>query len=208
MLTEIAIRNLKPRPVRYEKPDGKGLFVVVQPTGKKSYAVRFRVHGRPKKLTLPKGLSLAEARAEAAAAILKVHRGGDPTVTKRKAKEAQQAAAANTFKAICESYLEREGKKKDGERLRSLEWRRALLQRLVYPTLGDQPITAIRRKAIIESAGRHRGSQRGDDGAQHFGRRTKDHALVRRARRGLRRADRARHGEDQARRSCPLAGSV
>ncbi len=150
MLTEIAIRNLKPRPVRYEKPDGKGLFVVVQPTGKKSYAVRFRVHGRPKKLTLPKGLSLAEARAEAAAAILKVHRGGDPTVTKRKAKEAQQAAAANTFKAICESYLEREGKKKDGERLRSLEWRRALLQRLVYPTLGDQPITAIRRRAIIE----------------------------------------------------------
>jgi integrase len=46
--------------------------------------------------------------------------------------------------------LEREGKKKDGEQLRSLEWRRALLKRLVYPTLGDQPITAIKRKAIIE----------------------------------------------------------
>ena len=62
MLTDIAIRNLKPRPMRYEKPDGKGLFVVVHPTGKKSYAVRFRVHGKTKKLTLPKGISLAEAR--------------------------------------------------------------------------------------------------------------------------------------------------
>ena len=48
------------------------------------------------------------------------------------------------------SYLEREGKKKDGERLRSLEWRRTLLRRLVYPSLGDQPIAAIKRKAIIE----------------------------------------------------------
>ena len=115
MLTEIAIRNLKPGPVRYEKPDGKGLFVVVQPTGKKSYAVRFRVHGKPKKLTLPKGLSLAEARAEAAAAILKVYRGGDPTVTKRKAKEAQQAAAANTFKAICE-FIPRTGREEEGWR--------------------------------------------------------------------------------------------
>ena len=44
----------------------------------------------------------------------------------------------------------REAKKKEGERLRSLEWRRALLERLVYPTLGDQPISTIKRKAIIE----------------------------------------------------------
>ena len=150
MLTEIAIRNLKPKPTRYEKPDGNGLFVVVQPSGRKSYAVRFRVNGKPKKLTLPKGTKLAEARVEAAAALLKVHQGHDPTAAKKKRKEAQRIAAENTFKAVAESYLEREGKKKDGERLRSLQWRRALLERLVYPTLGDQPIAAIKRKAIIE----------------------------------------------------------
>ena len=115
MLTEIAIRNLKPRPARYEKPDGKGLFVVVQPTGKKSYAVRFRVHGKPKKLTLPKGLSLAEARAEAAAALLKVHRGGDPTVTKQERKKHSRLAAANTFKAICQ-VVPRTGRQEEGRR--------------------------------------------------------------------------------------------
>ena len=150
MLTEIAVRNLKPKPTRYEKPDGKGLFVVVQPSGRKSYAVRFRVNGKPKKLTLPKGTTLSEARVEAAAALLKVHQGHDPTVAKKKRKEAQRIAAENTFAAVAESYLEREGKKKDGERLRSLQWRRALFERLVYPTLGDQPIAAIKRKAIIE----------------------------------------------------------
>lgn len=150
MLTELFIKNLKGGSTRREIPDGKGLFVVVHPTGKKSYAVRFRVNGKPKKLTLPKGISLAEARAEAAAAILKVERGHDPTATKKRAREAQRLAAANTFKAICELYLEREGKKKEGERLRSLAWRRALLERLVYPVLGDQPITTIKRKAIID----------------------------------------------------------
>ena len=90
MLTDLSVRNLKPRSERYEKPDGRGLFVVVHPTGRKSYALRFRVDGKSKKLTLAKGLSLAEARAEAAAALLKVHRGDDPTVAKKRRKKAQQ----------------------------------------------------------------------------------------------------------------------
>jgi integrase len=90
------------------------------------------------------------ARKAAADAFHEVEQGRNPSAAKRQAKDAQRVAAANTFRAVAESYLEREGKKKDGERLRSLEWRRTLLQRLVYPTLGDQPIIAIKRKAIIE----------------------------------------------------------
>jgi integrase len=144
MLTAIAVRNLKPKPARYEKPDGNGLYVVVQPSGAKSYAVRFRVNGEPRKLTLAAGLTLAEARAEAAAALVKVQRGADPTAAKREAKEAQQAAAANTFKAVAESYLKREGGK-----LRSLDWQRRLLERLVYPEIGGVPIGALKRKAIV-----------------------------------------------------------
>ena len=144
MLTDLAVRNLKPKASRYEMPDGNGLYVIVQPSGRKSYAVRFRVNGKPKKLTLPKGITLAEARAEAAGAIVKVQRGADPTVAKRNAREAQQAAVANTFRAVAESYLKREGKK-----LRSLDWQRRLLERLVYPEMGEAPIGAIKRKAVI-----------------------------------------------------------
>jgi integrase len=150
MLTDVAIRNLRPKATRYEEPDGNGLFVVVHPTGRKSFAVRFRINGKPRKLTLRKGLKLAEARVEAAAARLKAQRNEDPTVEKKKTKEAERVAAANTFKAVADEYLKREGKKKEGDRLRSLEWRRQLLDRLVHPTLGNQPITSIKRKAIIE----------------------------------------------------------
>jgi integrase len=150
MLTDIAVRNLKPKPaMRYEVPDGNGLYIVIQPSGKKSFAVRFRVDGVPKKLTLRRGLTLAEARVEAAAARLKAERKEDPTAEKKKAKHAAQEAAANTFEAVAEEYLKRESKKKGAERLRSLEWRRKLLERLVYPTLGHQPIHTIKRKAVI-----------------------------------------------------------
>jgi integrase len=150
MLTKFAIDNLKPRSKRYEVPDGNGLYIVVQASGRKSFAVRFRIDGKPRKLTLEKGLTLAEARAAAAKALVEVEKKNDPTIVKRKAKDAQRAASANTFKAVAESYLEREGKKTEDERLRSLAWRRQLLERLVYPTLGDRPIGAIKRNAVIE----------------------------------------------------------
>ncbi len=150
-LTDLAIKNFKTAPKRQEISDGKnGLFIVVQPGGRKSFAVRYRFHGRSRKLTLPRGITLAAARKAAADTIHEVEQDHDPGAAKRQAKEAQQVAAANTFRAIAEQYLEREAKKKEGERLRSLKWRRALLERLVYPTLGDQPISAIKRKAIIE----------------------------------------------------------
>jgi integrase len=144
MLTQIGIKNLKPRSERYEEPAGANLYIIVQPSGKKSYAVRYRFAGKPRKLTLPAGLSLAEARAEAAAAILKVSRGIDPTLAKRGAREAQRVAAANTFKTICENYFKREGGK-----LRSADWQQKLLARSVFPTIGDMPIGEIKRKAVI-----------------------------------------------------------
>jgi len=150
-LTDLAVRNLRTGPKRQEISDGKnGLFVVLHPGGRKSFAVRYRFNGRSRKLTLDRGITLAAARKAAADAIHAVEQGRDPGVAKRQSKQAQRIAAANTFRVVAEQYLEREAKKKEGERLRSLEWRRALLERLVYPTLGDQPISAIKRKAIIE----------------------------------------------------------
>ena len=150
--TDIGLKALAPGSERKEHrdPDCRGLCVVIHPTGRKSFAVRYRFNGKSRKLTLPKGSTLAQAHAAAAAAWAEVEKDRDPSVAKREKKQAQQIAAKNTFKAGAESYLEREAKKKAGERLRSLQWRRTLLERLVYPTLGDQPIAAIKRKAVIE----------------------------------------------------------
>ena len=53
-LTTIAVANAMPKATRREIPDPgcAGLHLVVQPSGKKSWAVRYRIRGQPKKLTL------------------------------------------------------------------------------------------------------------------------------------------------------------
>ena len=79
-LTAKSVENIKPAAVRREIPDGacRGLYLVTQPSGRKSFAVRFRFNGKPKKLTLKAGISLAAARAAAAAALHEVEQGSDP----------------------------------------------------------------------------------------------------------------------------------
>ena len=137
---------MKPKGTRIEirDQDARGLYLIVQKSGVKSFAVRYRFAGKPRKLTLKAGISLAAARREAADALYAVEKGNDPSIAKRQAKQALCVAAGNTFKAVAEEYLKREG-----AQLRSADWSRKVLERLVYKTLGERPITDIRRSEII-----------------------------------------------------------
>src|SRR5262245_616219 len=108
-LTDLSIRNMKAGETRREFPDGgcPGLYVVVQPTGAKSFAVRYRYGGRTRKLTLPGSLSLKAARKAASDAILDVSQGRDPSAAKQTAKQTQRLAAENTFEAVAERSKDR-----------------------------------------------------------------------------------------------------
>src|SRR6516225_4430595 len=112
-LTALRVTNAKPGVTRQEISDGgSGLFLVVQPSGHKSWAVRFRVNGTPRKLTLAAGLTLHEAREQAAAAIKEAQRGNDPTKLKKIVKQERAVAAANTFEAVAQLYLNSDKTKK------------------------------------------------------------------------------------------------
>jgi len=143
MLTAKAIESLRPGPERREVVDAgqRGLRVIVQPSGVRSFAVRYRHGGRPRKLTLLPGIGLAEARKLAADAMYQVAQGIDPAAAKQAEKRARQLP--DTFRAIAEEYDRREGSK-----LRSAHWRRIALERAVLGEIGDLPIHEIRRKDI------------------------------------------------------------
>jgi len=146
-LTALAVENAKPGTSRREISDGghNGLHLIVQPSGHKSWAVRFRVEGEPRKLTLAAGLTLHEAREQAAAAIKEAQRGIDPTKAKKAAKQERLIAAANTFAAVAELYLDRKAKAK----MRSIDQLRYRLSRLVFPQIGDKPIADLKRSQIM-----------------------------------------------------------
>jgi integrase len=100
-LTALQVENAKPDAVRVETPDAgcRGLYLVIQPSGSKGFAVRYRFAGKPRKLTLgpepgaPR-LSLAAARKLTADALHKVENGIDPAKQKRDATAASHDAAA------------------------------------------------------------------------------------------------------------------
>jgi integrase len=145
-LTDVTVRNLRPAATRREIPDpgARGLYLVIQPSGVRTFAVRYRYLGQNRKLTLTGGISLAAARKAAADAMFELERGRDPAALKRQARQAQRLAMGDTFENIAAEYFKREG-----DRLRSADWQRRALQRLVLPTLGPRLIGDIRRSEVI-----------------------------------------------------------
>src|SRR5215475_2539093 len=87
-LTDRVVQQAKPRGARVEIPDAvlPGLYLIVQPTGAKSWAARYRVGRRTRELTLVGRypvLSLAKAREAARAGLESVSAGKDPAAVKR-----------------------------------------------------------------------------------------------------------------------------
>lgn len=96
-LTAKFVENVRPQERRIEMADGgcKSLYLVVQPlSGKKSWAVRYRFQGKPRKLTLDGFPSLADARRRAMAALHELEQGRDPAADKFEARRLAAQADA------------------------------------------------------------------------------------------------------------------
>ena len=117
-----------------------GFGLMVTKNGHKSFVVDYRAAGRKRRMHLKSGLTLSDARREAKAVLGRVAKGGDPLSERRKTERAK----SETLKAIVEEYFRREG-----DKLRSADYRRRAFERLVFPTLGNHPINSIKRSDII-----------------------------------------------------------
>ena len=98
-LTDRVVQQAKARGARVEIPDAvlPGLYLIVQPTGAKSWAVRYRIGRRTRKLTLAGRypvLSLAKAREAARTALESISVGKDPAAAKRAGTPANDSLAA------------------------------------------------------------------------------------------------------------------
>ncbi|GJD46107.1 Prophage integrase IntS [Methylobacterium cerastii] len=113
--TARSVELLKPDPEkRLELPDSAlpGFYLVVQPSGAKSWAVRYRADGKPKKLTLgpyPR-LGLGDARERARTALQAVSEGRDPAGEKAADLQEQAAATRLTFGAVAADFVARYAK--------------------------------------------------------------------------------------------------
>lgn len=158
-LTDISIKNAKPGTTRREIPDGgcKGLYLVVHPSGKKSWAVRYRHEGKPRKLTLTGFPALATARKLATAAMENPE--SDPAAEKAAKKAAAKEQAQSTvdlFPEVVATYMKhyaagRATRKKTKPRPRTLIETQRLLDHLTPKEVwGEKRIQEIRKRDVIE----------------------------------------------------------
>jgi integrase len=145
-LTVRAIDAFKPHPTkRLEIPDGTvtGLYLVVQTSGAKSWAVRYRHGGRPAKLTLgpyPR-LTLSDARISAQETLRIVSEGSDPTadrITLARLKRLPAADDGRTFEAVLDRFIA-------AQKAKGRRWAHAQKQ------LIDKDATAFWRRRQITS---------------------------------------------------------
>ena len=143
-LTVETIGRIKPGTVRREIADAvlPGLYLVVQPSGARSFAVRTRVAGKPVKLTLGAWplIDLDKARELARAKLGAVHEGVDP----RAADKAAAEVAKRTVLSVCEDWLRR-----DQADNRDVATVRRIMAREVLPYIGEMQIEAVRKRDLI-----------------------------------------------------------
>jgi integrase len=116
-LTVRTIENLKPRADRYGTADGliPGLELITQPTGAKSWALRYRFGRVQKKLTIGTypAIDLKTARDLARGALVSAAKGRDPATEKQKAKA---VGGLDLVENVVAEFIERHSKRKNGAR--------------------------------------------------------------------------------------------
>lgn len=110
-LTDAAVLKKRPDPTkRLEIHDTGGLYLVIQPSGAKSWAYRYRYAGKSRKLTFGAypSTDLANARARVAAERVRVQGGADPATEHRVA-----STTADDFAAVAVQFVSRYAKPKN-----------------------------------------------------------------------------------------------
>ncbi|MGF1660478.1 MAG: integrase arm-type DNA-binding domain-containing protein, partial [Rubrimonas sp.] len=150
VLTARGVEGLKPDPARrLEIADGglQGLYHVLQPSGSRSWALRYRAGGKPRKLTLGAypALSLADAREEARKALRAVQLGADPAAEKQAAKIERAARDIDTVAALVDLFHARHASKR-----RTGDEQLKLLHREIMPLWGDRRADSITRRDVVD----------------------------------------------------------
>ncbi len=148
-LTDTALRKAKGAAKPYRKADGGGLFILVNPNGKRLWRLAYRFAGKQKRMALGVYpiVSLAAARKARDAAKEQLARGLDPAQIRKHEKQALRMATGNSYEAIAREWydaqLARWTPEHAGRVIRRLE-------RDIFPYIGKRPISEIEPPELLD----------------------------------------------------------
>ncbi|WP_041373334.1 tyrosine-type recombinase/integrase [Phenylobacterium zucineum] len=140
MLTDTALKNLKPREKAYKVADRDGMYVHVTTSGSITFRYDYRLNGRRETLTIgkygPSGLSLARAREKCLDARRAVAEGLSPAQEKQ--REKRRVLEAKSFGEFGERWF-KEAPMADSTRA----MRRSIFERDLLPAFRNRLLSEI-----------------------------------------------------------------
>jgi len=147
-MTATGAKNAKPKNKEYTLSAGESLYLVIKPSGVKSWLFRYRVDNKSFKKSLGKypALTLEKAREKRNAAKVDLANGIDPFP--KKVHEKVHTKEEKTFKEWAEWYIET--LYTDGLSDTHISRTIKSFKKDVYPIIGDMPINDIMTRDIIK----------------------------------------------------------
>jgi integrase len=165
-LTDVRIRNAKPRQERYRLADSHGLSIEISPSGGKYWRYRYRIAGKENLFAAGEwcqapagesedaaverrasgGMTLAEARAARVVWRGLVRIGQHPRLARQAARLAAVRTQANTFQALADEFVEKRGRKWTKPHRNRF---RRFMTRDVVPHIGNLPISTITAAQVL-----------------------------------------------------------
>ncbi len=141
-LSALQVKNMKPAATTKRKGDGRGLYLVVQPSGAKSWIQRIVIDGTRTDIGLGgyPDVSLAQAREKSQEVRTAVAAGRDPRQRERD--------EVPTFREVAEKYLKAHA---PGWRsAKTLATARGRLEQYAYPAFGNRRIDRITQRDVLD----------------------------------------------------------
>lgn len=147
-LTDTKVKGVKPQEKPFKLADGGGLFLLVQPDGRRYWRLKYRFAGKEKLLALGvyPAVTLAQARGLRDEAKAKLRGQIDPGAERKEAKLKVRHDAGNTFAAVArEWHMKQTGKwsVSHGEKVMGG------LKLHVLPMIGHMPLDAIKPRDLL-----------------------------------------------------------
>ncbi|WP_110328051.1 tyrosine-type recombinase/integrase [Paraburkholderia tropica] len=138
-LTNIAIRNAKPTERPRKLADGRGLYLLINPSGSRCWRWKYRFQGREKLMAFGvyPDVSLAEVREKHIEARKLLASGVDPM---EKRREAAEVRPYKTFEEAAEQWLSYWKPTRTESRVKQVA---AYLQSDIYPVIGRRALADL-----------------------------------------------------------------
>ncbi len=148
-LTDIQIKNTKPKEKPFRVAAGRGLFLLVKPDGSKYWVMRYQFEGKENNLSFGRypEVSLANAEKQATSTHGLLAEGINPSENRKAAKASKTGALANSLEVVAREWvISYFTNKSDSHKERTVR----RLESYIFPWLGNKPISEITAPQILE----------------------------------------------------------